>query len=116
MTDTTAYDEQDRERDLGALSRLFSFEEVDDAIDLLERLARYRAEEDAVTDAADTHYQGGLKINTDVYAVIHQLRAVRQFNAIPEAALEAALAAAGYPLEDDEAEDGHEAASAEVTP
>lgn len=108
MTTTPA--DQDRERELGALRRLFSFEEVDDAIDLLERLSRGREEEDAETGSGVTYPQAGLKINGPVYDVITQLRTVRRFNAVPEAALEAAYAAAGHPLEDDE--DGEQEATA----
>lgn len=105
MTDTTTHDDQARERDLGALAHLVTFEEIDDAITTIERVL----EVDEATRVTRPPYYAQIADPdagnvTRLRDAIGQLHTARRLHAIAEAALEAALAAAGHPL-DDETED-----------
>lgn len=109
MTETTAHDEH-HEHDLGALAHMVTFEEIDDAITTIERVLEiFETKRQTLPPYYAQFADPDAGNVTRLEDAIGQLRTARSLHAIPEAALEAALAAAGYPLddedEDDEAED-----------
>ncbi|WP_270449955.1 hypothetical protein [Kocuria marina] len=78
--------------DHGALSQLLTCEEIDDAVDVLERLISIREREDEAMHRYTTDYTGtGLAMNRSLRDAIEQLNADRAFRAIPEAAMDAAI-------------------------
>ena len=80
--------------DYGALSQMLTFEEVDDAIDVLERLAAIRERENRAMSRYNVDVIGradGLAVNRSLREAVEQLRADRVFRAIPEAAMDAAI-------------------------
>lgn len=116
MTTTTAEDQQEiegqqpvGERDYGALGHLLTFEEIDDAIDTLERILALRTAQRAARSQVSPFYalsadpERGL--NDHLASTIGQLREARRFDAIPETALDAAIEAAGNPPAGDTGED-----------
>lgn len=70
------------------LSHLFSVEELDQAADILERLAAVREAENRVSKLGNPDASGGLAANRDLYTAAEQLRAAQRFRAIPADALE----------------------------
>lgn len=112
---TTAPDDQDRECTLGALAHLVTFEEIDDAVATIERVLEI-FEATRITrppyyaQLADPDAGSVARLES----AITELHTARSLHALPEAALEAALAAAGHPLEHDD--DEHQPETRQATP
>lgn len=80
------------EPNTGALPHLLTFEEIDDAIDVLERILATRHAEEEARDPYGVGRSSSVE-NSNGYLeqAIGQLRTARIYRAIPEAALDAAL-------------------------
>lgn len=90
---TTCHHEQPpalAQDDYGALAYMLTFEEIDDAIDVLERIISAREEENRQMSQY-IGAQGGVSINMTLHKAIDQLRAERGHRAIPEAVMDAAI-------------------------
>lgn len=75
----------------GALAYMLTFEEIDDAIDVLERIISARENENKRLNLYSNSVHGGLNINAPLETAIDQLRAERSHRAIPEDVMDAAI-------------------------
>lgn len=91
--------------DYGALAYMLTFEEIDDAIDVLERIISSRESEDETMPRYNTSGRGGLALNIELHAAIDQLRAERTHRAIPEAIMDAAIEQLDGTADDDRDDD-----------
>lgn len=94
--------------DYGALAYMLTFEEIDDAIDVLERIISAREEENhLIADYVNTA-NGGVSVNMPLHRAIDQLRAERAHRAIPEAVMDAAIAQLEGTTDDDTQDDDYD--------